>query len=597
LPALLAVKILRPRTLLAFTLILLVSFTTASLSFNLLYGFKLTVDSALSGVTSGTIIMQEGSQSVYRSRVPLSLVESLNRIPGVHAEASVLVPALLNGKPIVIRAITNPLSYRDKLVAGRMPGNEAFWLLLGERASKRLGLGVGDIVFVGSPVTKNLLILPIVGIYSIGNLLDYEAAAPLEVGDALAGRSHGTVSLIEVKGIGKEEVKRLLKRSYNLTIQHPPLEGELLILDSVSSLLAATALSEGGSKTFSLPFGYYTLVYRTRNFASNVTNLLLMDDKSVNLANLGKGTFTLKVPISGPAEPLLKLEDGTQIPGTREGAFWTYRVPQGVYILELINKTYRLLVLGDTVFNPQTNDEAFTIVRLSVFWQDGEPVSEYHVLVTDSSGALIASIAATQPTIPLGLPKGEFTVKVSRPPYLIENSIRIPGQDTLTIRLPRLSNPGRIPPEMYRRLSAISPLDASEAALGSLVGVTVAALLITLLSLTILSIIAGLSIYRGLYHSSKTNISILIKLGAGLGKITSILGPTTLTVTLLIGTLSAYLAHTIHLSLSMDLNFTFLGYGIPFSLKETTIYSVSLALISWFASSIRLPSWLGEEVE
>ncbi|MBS7653303.1 hypothetical protein KEJ13_09280, partial [Candidatus Bathyarchaeota archaeon] len=423
-----AVKVLRPKALLGFSLAMMISLTTATQTLILLKGFSESLSYSLGGLEEGLIIMQEGAKSIHTSRVPASIAESLRRIEGVEAHPMTLTPTTLNGYPIVIRgveALDQPL---DRIIEGEIPRGGGLWILLGEKAFHRLGLRVGEIITLGSPSSTSILTLQVTGVYRTGGLRDYEALVPLEIGVELGGLPRGTISAIRVGGINGKELGSLLRTLYNLTLIHEAGRGEIIILDSLNAPVASFKM-EGRSHTLLLPFGYYTVIYRESYLTADLSSFLLRENLTITLGVPGKESYRLRVVAPKADHLTLTREDGLSIQGRLEGDTWVFDAPLGLYTLMMDGGSYLVPLLGDTTFNPSHPQVAMERVVVRVQWQDGRGVTDYLISLRSADGVLVSSMRSLSPEASINLPPGEYEAEVSKPPYTSRVRFKVPGEE------------------------------------------------------------------------------------------------------------------------------------------------------------------------
>lgn len=582
-----AAKILRPKVLFSFTLAMFISLTTANVVFIIVYGFTTSLTHSLGGVSQGIIILQEGAKSIHASLVPRSLAKSLCILPNVEAHAITLTPVTLAGKSIMFRGLDTFDDYTNKIIKGSLPTEQGSWMIIGEKAYERLSLEIGDIVVVGSPVAPNILTLHVAGTYRLGELRDYEAVVPYNVGAELAGLSNGLASAIQVDGIEKDELQSLVKNLYTLTIEHNDQLGHVDVLDSMNIQTASFAIEELGAEVLQLPFGYYTIVYRKSYLTANLTSILLTENQTLTLETPDTHVFTLKIVTPETEPPTLQLENSSLIQATWIGNAWIFEAPRGLHTLKLDEPSYLIPLLGDTTFNPKASEEDATQVKMRVQWQDGADVADYLISISETGGALLASIRSSTSSVTFSLPEGEYKAEISKPPYLATVQFKIPEQKTVTVTLPRISNPSRITPEMFQQLKAVTPVDASATTLTSLIGITTTALIALMASLTILSILAVFTIQKSIYISAKDNFNVLWALGAEKRQVLRIIGPQTLSLNIALGLGATCLALAIHEGL-FSLTFTIFGYGLQAESYLTLAYSLMLSTASWLLSAAKL---------
>lgn len=535
----------------------------------------------------GSVIMQAGARSIYTSNIPVTLGESLNRIPGVKAEALILTPTTIRGEPIIVRGVSNPSAYKEWLVKGVVP-REGAWVILGERAQRRLGLGIGEVLFLGSPLTQNIIPLPITGIYQTGDLRDYEAVIPLDMGFAVADRPVGVASTIQVEGLSPEEVEAILEKTHILKVDYEETSGQILILDSSANPAAFFNADGTGSRSLTLPFGYYTVAFQRSYITTNVTSLLLTEDMTVKVGRMTRDDLNLKVFTGVEAQPVLELEDGRLVKGEWKDECWAFKAPSGLHTLRLGDSNYSLPLIGDTIFSPQREDTPLYEAEIRVCWQDGSPADDYLLAVWSADGTLTTSARSLKASTRLALAEGEYRLDIYKPPYTVQTTVKIPQKEALTLKLPVLPSFFSVSPALLGQIKALAPLDASSLTLSSLLGVTASALTALTLTLALLSIAAVLAVYRGLHSSCADNLRILRSLGAGRLRTLRILGPTTLLITLALSVLSMVINVIMYQTFGLDLRLTILGYGLAYPTHYAMVYTLLVGFVSWLISTTKI---------
>jgi hypothetical protein len=352
-----AVKILKPRALAAFTLAMLLALTTSGLTFTLTNGFTTAMTSSLAGTTPRTVILQEGAKTCHTSIVPLTLAASLDQLPGVEAHPMTLTPTTAKGRPLTVRGVQNLSGYQDKILEGSLPVHGGSWALLGEEAAGRLSLGVGDLWTVASPVRTCILILQVAAIYRTGTLRDSEAVVSLEAGAALRGLHPEMVSFIEVQGMESDQIETLMKNVYNLTIRHSLTTGKINVLDSQRTVISSFPAEKPEVKTLQLPFGHYRITYSRSHYTTNLTEVLLTHNQEILLNWTTPGNFTLKVQASTSSRVLLHLGDQTVLEGDWQQGGWRFEAPLGLHQLELNETSHEMMLMGNTTFLPDKKRE------------------------------------------------------------------------------------------------------------------------------------------------------------------------------------------------------------------------------------------------
>jgi hypothetical protein len=139
---------------------------------------------------------------------------------------------------------------------------------------------------------------------------------------------------------------------------------------------------------------------------------------------------------------------------------------------------------------------------------------------------------------------------------------------------------------MYRDLGVYNMIERSDATLSLLLGLSIAVLMASSLTLFSLSMMAALSVQRGIYISASENLNVLTQLGAGWKEKLRILGVPLLFLSLTIALLSGYVS--ILIAPRIPERLTILGYGLQIQPSYTQIYSAALGLASWLVSFVRL---------
>jgi hypothetical protein len=586
---LIAIKLLKPKGVIAFLAAMLIAFTIVNAAFVLLYGSASTMLDAVGGLGQQSMILQGGTRgAVYVSQVPLNLAESFNKLPGVKTRAMTLTPCTLKGQTVVVRGVRDYDDYQHRIVQGVLPIQSGSWMIVGMEAFKKLNLRLGEIVVIASPFNANILALELSAVYSTGDNRDFEAIVPLDIGLVLAGLPEGFVSAIEVRGMDRTEVGRLLAGLYTVRISHELRDGQLVVLDSTDRPVVSVAVKGPRTENLTLPFGYYTVAYRQSYFTSNLTSFLLTDNRALLLQAPKNETFRLDVFLPAAPRAVLITDSGKSIEGSWAQESWVFRVPSGSYLLRAGGLNFTIPVVGDTVFDPAMTKTGLSNIKFQVLWSDGTEVRDYLIFVKDLEGRLVSAAVSPSFTTTLALPTGEYDVEVSKPPYQVKVRIEVPTPQ-VTITLPSISNPNRIPLSAFERLIVVAPIEISRASLSLLVGLTVSAILGLAMAITVISVIALLTIHTALSKSAEDNLRLLGMLGAGAGETLRKVGAVTLGLSLLAAFAAACLTVAAYRALPFSL--TFLGYGIQVPFAACFIYSTSIAFAAWLLSAARTKIW------
>lgn len=564
---------------------MLIALTLNSIAFTTSYGFITTITQIMGDIKGKVILAQSGSKAIYTSMVPQSLAESLNRIDGVNVQSVILSPTTISGEPIVFRGVSSIQSYRDKVIYGAVPNTEGLWFMVGDKAYNRLNLKIGEIIPVGNPRNSRVLLLKLVAVYRTGDLRDWEAVVPLSIGRALTNLPEGVINIIEVEGVGKSEVEKLVGKSYNLTINHDLQSGAIYILDSLNTPVECIKINAPGTESLLLPFGYYSLVYQESYLVLNITSLLLSRNRDINLTFKRDKLFKVTVYASKEESPIIQLQNGSEVHGEWMDGAWIFSVPGGLHKLTIYDSSYPLPVLEDVVFNPTIKAETLHRITLKVFTQDGVELNGYLVIVKDKAGNMVFSRSSSTHKISFLLPQGEYSVEVMKPPYKTDVTLKVSGDMEVKLKLPVILSLHKVPLTLYRKVEAYTQLDRSNASLQTLLGLSSEVLLASTLTLLALSVIAIFTIQEGLYNASKYNIKILTQLGAGRLQFLRIIGLPILLLNIVVGLTAGWFTFTLNKLYFHQL--TIFGYGMETPFTISVMYSVTLSILSWLYSTLK----------
>jgi hypothetical protein len=582
------IKVLKPKTYTALSLALLTALTLNGLAFQTLYG---VVDNTLWAFTGGSehmILSQTGSKLVYSSIVPQTLIGGFEMLDDVKAKGVTVTPTSIDGKPITVRGVQSLTDYSKHLTEGALPGDKGPWALMGEKAVKRLGAQIGDIIPVGSPRTDKLILLKIVALYSRGDLKDWEIVIPLEYGVVISKLSKDSVNFIEVEGIDPLEVERLLSGTFDLSVEHGFTAGELVILDSIGRTVRILEVEGSQSFVTRLPFGYYTIRHQSLYQVAELTGFLLVENKTVALEPVPGEIFRLVVPDKGEKPPLLYVLNRTFI-GERTDEAWKFMVEEGSYNLLLDNEVYPVYLVGDLFFDPLKESVDLNKVGLEVLSIDGEFLDDYIVTVFNEEGFAVNSLRGFEAGMELFLPNGTYGIEVSKPPVKVRENIKVPETAELKVIIPLNLKPGTIPIELYEEIEAYTGMERSEATLNLVMGVTTSVVITATFSLFIFSLLATLYVQKGVYMLARDNLKILSTLGAGGVQLFRILLPT-LIVNLVLGVMAGTLSYAAYETYSSGL--TIMGYGLSAHLILPLIYCLGLSITIWGYSQVKAGGWV-----
>lgn len=258
----------------------------------------------------------------------------------------------------------------------------------------------------------------------------------------------------------------------------------------------------------------------------------------------------------------------------------------GLHLLELNETSHEILLMGNTTFHPDKKREQHQ-VQFNVLWRDGREAGGYLLSVKNHQDELVATSRSPSSATTVALPLGNYQAEISKPPYLTHVEFTVPQNSQVTVTLPVISNPRRIPPDYFQQLKAIAPLETATAPLGSILGLTTLLLLASTVTLTLLSVIAALTVQKALYTSAQENLRLLGQLGAGRKEIFKMIAPTTFILNLLLGAIAGMLVNLILQQSTLVAKFTFLGYALPQNPNLTLAFTLGLVLASWLLSALR----------
>jgi len=576
---LLAAKILRPKVLVAFFFSLTLALLVSTVIFNLLEGFNTNLSLSLAGAEEkGIAIVQDGARSVYTSSIPYSLAKSLKLLKGIETEAYTLALTVVNDHPVVVRGVEDLKAYIPLITKGSISNNSSSFVLVGERASKILGVKIGDLILAGNPTSPIVVMAKVSGIYKANDIRDYEIVMPIELANELANKPKRFVSMIVVKGMSKQKLQSLLKSEYSLEIIHPFSKGEFTILDIDGVPLTSIRIKNESKIKLKLPFGKYSLIYEDSYYVSNLSSFLLIDDIIMDLRNETK-LASLEI-IAPNAKVQVKDERGKEMLGERYGNSWLYKVMPGSYIVSLNNLSYTILVTADTVFDPLKSYSKIRNVSLEVAWYDGSPVTDYILIIKDSQGEVIYSASLKTHIVKLNLPYKDLEVTVYKPPYVAKATLTS-NTSSLVVKLPVIANPEKIPLNSYTKIRTLPAIEIPEMTFSAFLGISISALTTLTISLSAISIFAVISIQSYLQTSARDNISVLYYLGARRIDVIKLILPITLLLSLLSAIIATVLSLLIHNFLIQSALLTIFGYGLSINPLHSILFSVLIAVASW----------------
>ena len=167
------------------------------------------------GISKNVVVVYGvGSSTPFTGCVPLCLVENLSRVSGVVAVSpEVTAFCRFNDKVFVVRGVVPKCFLKTvnlTVVKGRLFSiDEGCVGVVGVRLAERLGIEVGDRLFLVSCFGGSFARVKVVGIFCSGTVLDDEILVPLYVAQWLRGFRYDCVSFIRVKTAGEHIVLNL----------------------------------------------------------------------------------------------------------------------------------------------------------------------------------------------------------------------------------------------------------------------------------------------------------------------------------------------------------------------------------------------------
>ena len=597
----LGIKMLWPKKLILALLSLIMAHTLVALFSAVSSAYWMVINTALSG-SDGVIVMQAGARTVFTSHVPLSVYESLKRHPDVVAcEPFTLTPTCIGEKTVIVRGATIKYlnSWSRKVVSGHIPKRGGLWAVVGVKAADRLGLKTGDHIIIASSRTDALMPVEIKAICMFRDSKDYEVLVPLDVGQKIAGLPDTMVSIVEVKGMEKSKLMKLLTSDFELTIGcNIDVEGWILVFDPLNMLVASAVINNSSVLKFLLPFGYYEIYYQGRNIFTKLVDVLLDSNKTVFINLSLKANSILQVMASKNDVVILRDENGTLVKRTWQDGCWVFAVKPGLYILQINNSTYQVPVLGDTVFNPMGFNAVGYEVLVTVVSSDGTKVKDFIIVVEDEGGNIIFTSRALGSQISLRLPEGLYTFRIYKPPHFVFKHVNVKGPMSIVIKLPQLvKNPEKIPYRFYPKLISLKSEEAAEYTLYALTGLTSSYIVAAIVLILTLSVLLCLAVQRHVYLSISEDLRILHIIGFTKSRLLVSIGIPHIMLSISSALTGFAVAWAIYSILRLDVLIVMLGYGSPFRAVDSLIFTLLSTIISWLVSFAEALKRAGDTIE
>lgn len=506
-----------------------------------------------------TVVVQQGSRTVFSSRVRISLADALSA-SGVKAEPQVILLTEYRGGIVVVRGVEDPWS-RAGMDGSPPPGPYA---LVGSRAANRLKLSTGSTFYLASPTRRIILRLPVVGIYRMNGPLDDEVLVPLKEARMAAGIPSGLVSAIVVHGMDRGELADIISSRTVVRVSVPEQlrDGMLAISDSRRTLVAYAGF-HGRNITVTLPLGIYTFV---------VYKGVLMVDMGTRLASGGEisisaGGGSHRLIVLTQEKPKVSIGGRSLEPEDFHDGSWTYILGPGIYTVRAGGREVLVPLVGDTTVSLRAGYKHVT-ANVSVLWRNGSPARDFLIQV-ERDGVLVASMISKSSRIRLALEPGTYKVKIVKPPFTVEGTLRAPG--SLTLTLPWIS--GSIPAS--KMAAAVAPtISSPEESLSMISGLSVHAIFTALSAAVILSALAALAASRLATSSMRTPVAVLRSVGASPRRISLILLPAVASAYVAAASISLFIFTSIYPWLYSGI--TVLGHSIDVPFVDAAIIAISV---------------------
>ena len=559
-------------------------------SHTLVYVFG--VRSVLGGVVSEdcVLVVEEGSRSVLTAWTPVFYVDVLSSVFNTSVYPVTFTPTVVNGSSIVVRGVGGGglKSYLDVLVEGS--GNLSdggFWVLVGVEAARRFGLGVGDFVVVPSLLNDRVFVLVVRGVYSFGDLRDYEFVVPLWVGRKLNGMGENMVSAVVVEHVSLEEVGEAL-RPRNLTIDYVfPFDGWLLVECNGRPIASSRVVAGNGSVVFRLPRGVYEVVYQAVNVTYGLGCVNLTGDLRVGFFE-EVGLIEVRVKVDLGSSVYLVSSNGTRFEGVQTDGYVVFRVPPGRYVLEVDGEKYEVYVFRSVSIDLGfISGEGFEVV-FEVLGFDGSPVGDFGFTI-ESGGFLVYSGWSESSQFYAKLPAGDYELTVFKPPsFYVRTSFRVEGSEKIVVRLPNVvSNPERVGgPALRTVVRALGSREASELVFRRFIGLTGTVVLVAAIFLSSLLLIAAVMVEKQIFTSVSYAIDVFLSLRASRTFLFRVFGPPSLLISVFACVCGSSFAALLASLFKYVLYPSLLGYVIPLNFLHLFVFPVAYTLLAWLVGFV-----------
>jgi len=312
-------------------------------------------------------------------------------------------------------------------------------------------------------------------------------------------------------------------------------------------------------------------------------------DDYLDLSDHIEVVFNLKI-INLNSTPAVRLENGGHVVGERIEDNWNFIVPMGIHQVVVDDLTFSVQVSGDTIFNPQLDRDELFQVTVKIFSVEGDQLKDFVATVKTEEDVTWSTVFSSDYSVKLFLPKGVYSVFVEKPPFSGLTSLEVLGDSEINLRLLTIRGLTRAPMRFYNYIETYTRIERSDATLNLIIGLSTEALLASISTLFILSLVVVGVIQKGVILAAKDHVLLLYRLGAGRSEFMRILGLPTLLFGLCLSTLSGYISWWLNPVLFNNL--TVIGYGVFANLEVSILYTIFLYVVSWLYSILRMPEWI-----
>lgn len=590
-------KIIGWKRLAVFSCAFLVALLAVNMILIVVAGSVRTLNLVLQGGESDSVVVVErGARTIYTSHVAESLAASFSKLPSVEAQPLVATICYIGSSTLVIRGVSSANILSSSILSGTLPPGEGAWFVLGERTWKRLNLNVGETLTVASSIRRKVLMLNVAAVCRFGDLRDDEAVAHEATVKQLTDLPPGVVSAVIVKGIGREDVEKLLGRAYRLRLRSSsPVPGNLVVLDASGGMVRSVRLAGQIDENLELPFGFYSITFQTPNLMTVLGSILLNADSSFEATVKAEEKPVLKVESAN--RPVLRKPDGSEMRSMKEGGQWLFQVPPGVYYLQLGTETFTIPIFHSATFNPAAISGSMHTVSIAVLWSDGSQVSSYNLLVRSGRGEIVASKAGVSSKTQMDLVEGDYILEAYSLPFSATVSFSVPRTQDVRIILPGIGqNIERIPLQYYTQVRAVVVEQMPAVTLASMAGMSATLLTGLGLSITILLALLTMNLQNYLYLSAKDRLTLVRMMGASQGFLLRSIGVPSMLLDLMLAGAAAMGAYALG-GLVLLNQLTLSGHTIISNVSATLVFSFALALLVWLLGYVKAIRKLDEAAE